>query len=338
MLRPALIAIILTSTALDGQTETKTDPRAEMEILFQNPDGGWPKNVEWDSFKTMQEAEKDKERDKNRKSTFDNSATYTQIRNLAKSYKATENRRYRQAAGRGLDYILREQRPSGGWRGSDVDAITFNDGAMTGVMQLLREVSEAQAHFSWTDKQTRRKAKQALERAIRVTLDCQIRVNGHKTAWCQQHDHKSLKPVKARTYELPSISGAESVDIVRFLTEIKTPSDEVTEAIESAIAWFQKSAIKGIRIESFPIDPVKDINKTISSDKRVVMDPNAEPTWARFYEIDTNRPFFCNRDGIKVYSLDKVKLERRTGYSWYGGYATSLLAGDYPKWKKRLNR
>ena len=120
--------------------------------------------------------------------------------------------------------------------------------------------------------------------------------------------------------------------------EIKTPSDEVTEAIESAIAWFQKSAIKGIRIESFPIDPVKDLNKTISSDKRVVKDPNAEPTWARFYEIDTNRPFFCNRDGIKVYSLDKVKLERRTGYSWYGGYATSLLAEDYLKWKKRLNR
>ncbi|MCH2385981.1 MAG: pectate lyase, partial [Pedosphaera sp.] len=114
MLRPALIAIILTSTALDGQTETKTDPRAEMEILFQNPDGGWPKNVEWGSFKTLQEAEKDKERDKNRKSTFDNSATYTQIRNLAKSYKATENQRYRQAARRGLDYILREQRPSGG--------------------------------------------------------------------------------------------------------------------------------------------------------------------------------------------------------------------------------
>ena len=318
MLRPGLVAIILTSTALGGQTETKTDSRAEMEILFQNPDGGWPKNVEWGSFKTLQEAEKDKERDKNRKSTFDNSATYTQIRNLAKSYKTTENRRYRQAARHGLDYILREQRPSGGWRGSDVDAITFNDGAMTGVMQLLREVSEGQAHFSWTDKQTRRKAKQALERAIRVTLDCQIRVNGHKTAWCQQHDHKSLKPVKARTYELPSISGAESVDIVRFLMKIDQPSPEI--------------------IESFPIDPVKDLNKTISSDKRVVMDPNAKPTWARFYEIDTNRPFFCNRDGIKVYSLDKVKLERRTGYSWYGGYATSLLAGDYPKWKKRLNR
>ena len=103
MLRPALIAIILTSTALGGQTETKTDSRAEMEILFQNPDGGWPKNVEWGSFKTMQEGEKDKERNKNRKSTFDNSATYTQIRNLAKSYKATENRRYREAARRGLD-------------------------------------------------------------------------------------------------------------------------------------------------------------------------------------------------------------------------------------------
>ncbi len=338
MLRSTLTAIILTSTAPGEQTETKTDPRSEMEILIQNPDGGWPKNVEWDSFKTLREAEKDKERNKNRKSTFDNSATYTQIRNLSKSFKVTENPRYRRAAKRGLDYIFREQRRSGGWRGSDVDAITYNDDAMIGVMQLLREVSEGRAHFSWADPETRRKARRALDLAIRVTLDCQINVNNRRTGWCQQHDHKSLKPVKARTYELPSISGAESADIVRFLMGIKTPSDEVIEAIESAVSWFQKSAIKGVRIEAFPIDPVKDGNKIISSDKRVVRDPDAEPVWARFYEIDTNRPFFCNRDGIKVYSLDQVKLERRTGYSWYGTYADSLLARDYPRWKKRLNR
>ncbi len=336
---PALASILLlSSAAFYGQTETKTVIRAEMEILFQNPDGGWPKNVEWDSFKTLREAEKDKERNKNRKSTFDNSATYTQIRNLSKSFKATENRRYRRTAERGLDYIFREQRRSGGWRGSDVDAITYNDDAMIGVMQLLREVSEGRAHFSWADPETRRKARRALDLAIRVTLDCQINVNNRRTGWCQQHDHKSLKPVKARTYELPSISGAESVGIVLFLMEIKTPSDEVIEAIESAVAWFQKSAIKGVRIEAFPIEPVKDGNKIISSDKRVVRDPDAEPVWARFYEIGTNRPFFCNRDGIKVYSLDQVKLERRTGYSWYGTYADSLLARDYPRWKKRLNR
>ena len=67
-------------------------------------------------------------------------------------------------------------------------------------------------------------------------------------------------------------------------------------------------------------------------------DTDGERIWARFYEIGTNRPFFCNRDGVKVYSLAEVKLERRTGYSWYGSYARSLLAKDFPRWQKRLNR
>ena len=335
---PALSFSLLCSAALCDQTEPRTVLRAEMELLFQNPDGGWSKNVEWDSFKILQEAKNASEQNKRRKSTFDNSATYTQIRSLAKSYASTNNRRYRQAAERGLTYLFREQRPSGGWRGSDVDAITYNDDAMIGVMQLLREVSEGQAHFSWADSQNRRDARRALKRAIRVTLDCQIKVNNRRTGWCQQHDHKSLKPVKARAYELPSISGAESVNIVRFLMEIETPSNEVIEAIEGAVAWFQKSAIKNVRIETYPIEPVKDGQKIISSDKRVVSDTDAELVWARFYEIGTNRPFFCNRDGVKVYSLAEVKLERRTGYSWYGSYARSLLAKDFPRWQKRLNR
>ena len=335
---PALSFILLCSAALCGQTEYRTVLQAEMELLLQNPDGGWPKNVKWDSFKTLKDAKNAREKNKRRKSTFDNSATYTEIRSLANSYASTDNLRYRQAVAQGLNYIFIEQRPSGGWRGSDVDAITYNDDAMIGVMRLLRDVSKGQTPFAWTEKRTRRNAECALERAIRVTLDCQIKVRGRRTAWCQQHDHRTLKPLKARTYELPSISGAESVDIVRFLMEIELPSSEVIEAIESAIEWFRQSAISGIRIDSFPINPVKEGDKNISNDIRVVRDSNAEPIWARFYEIGTNRPFFCNRNGIKVYSLAEVKLERRTGYSWYGSYARSLLAKDFPRWQKRLNR
>ena len=333
-----LSLILFCSVALCDQNETRTILRAEMELLFQNEDGGWPKNVEWDAFKTLKDAKNGSEQNKRLKSTFDNSATYTQIRSLAKSYISTNNLHYRLAVQRGLNYLFREQRPSGGWRGSDVDAITYNDDAMVGVMRLLRDVSKGHVPFEWIEKRTRRSAERALQQAIRVTLDCQIKVRGRRTAWCQQHDHQTLNPVKARTYELPSISGAESVDIVRFLMEIESPSMEVIDAIESAIAWFRKSAINGIRIDSFPIKPVKEGNKTISNDIRVVRDIDAKPIWARFYEIDTNRPFLCNRDGIKVYSLAEVKLERRTGYSWYGSYARSLLAKDFPEWQKRLNR
>ena len=333
---PLISFILLCSAALCEQPEPRTVLRAEMVLLFQNPDGGWPKNVQWNSFETLNDAEEGFKKFPKRKSTIDNSATYTQIRELAAAYTKTNNPNYRDAARRGLEFILREQRPSGGWRGSDVEAITFNDDAMIGVMRLLKEITQEQSNFRWVKPAERERCQQALARALRVLLDCQIVVDGKKTAWCQQHDHETLKPVKARSYELPSISGVESVKIVRYLMEEEAPSAEIVEAVEGAVAWFRRSAIRGIRIERFDIDPVKDGNKVIEHDERVVRDPDAKPVWARFYEIDTNRPFFCNRDGIKVYTLAEVTLERRTGYSWYSDTAAMLLEKEYPKWLERL--
>jgi len=65
-------------------------------------------------------------------------------------------------------------------------------------------------------------------------------------------------------------------------------------------------------------------------------DPAARGLWARFYDINTNRPIFSGRDGVIKYRLDEIELERRSNYSWIGPYATELLAKDYPAWKKRL--
>jgi pectinesterase len=33
---------------------------------------------------------------------------------------------------------------------------------------------------------------------------------------------------------------------------------------------------------------------------------NAKPIWARFMDLETNEPFFCDRDGIKKKSLDQI--------------------------------
>ena len=65
----------------------------------------------------------------------------------------------------------------------------------------------------------------------------------------------------------------------------------------------------------------------------------APPLWARFYEIETNRPFFANRDGRKVFTLAEVALERRSGYGWYGRWPAELLESGYAKWKaERVKR
>ena len=170
----------------------------------------------------------------------------------------------------------------------------------------------------------------AVQKGIDCVLKCQIVVKGKKTAWCAQHDKKTLEPCKARSYELASLSGAESVNIVRFLMAIENPTSEVRDAIESAVAWFEQAKIVGMRVKT-----IQDPSAPKGRDRIVVPDASAPPLWGRFYEIDTNRPFFCSRDGIPKYRLSDISHERRNGYSWLGSYAHGLLNEEYPAWQKK---
>ena len=71
-----------------------------------------------------------------------------------------------------------------------------------------------------------------------MILSAQIVTGGTRTAWCAQHDAVTLEPRAARTYEHASLSGAETVGIVRFLMrQPKTP--EIVRAVEAAVAWLQ---------------------------------------------------------------------------------------------------
>ena len=96
------------------------------------------------------------------------------------------------------------------------------------------------------------------------------------------------------------------------------------------IAWLDSVKIRGIKVVDLE---AKGTPK--DKDRTVVKDTNAKPMWARFYEIETNRPIFCGRDGVKKYSLAEIEYERRNGYSWLGYYAEKLLAEDYPAWKAK---
>lgn len=313
------------------------DPGQILEIAdnilqYQNPDGGWPKNIDW-LAKVPPEKVRSLYLWTIHHSTLDNRNTYAQVEYLAKVHAQTGIERFREAATRGLDYILTEQRGGGGWRGSDVDAITYNDDVMVGIMNLLLDIREGAEHFAWLDEARRVKVGAALERAISVTLACQIEMDGRKTAWCQQHDHQTLKPVGARTFELPSVSGEESVGVVRFLMRLKNPATEVRSAVEAAVEWFEHAAIRGIRVERIPIPAERFDYHTATHDVVVVEDLNAPPIWARYYDLETGRPFFCNRDGRKVGSLAEVEMERRTGYAWYGHWPEKLLREEYPRWK-----
>ena len=107
-------------------------------------------------------------------------------------------------------------------------------------------------------------------------------------------------------------------------------SAALVEAVQSAVRWFEAVKLLGIR-QVIRRDPTKPRG----FDKFIVKDPHAPPLWARFYEIGTNRPIFCSRDGVVRYRLADISYERRTGYAWYGTWPARLLARDYPAWQKR---
>lgn len=220
---------------------------ADNVVIYQRDSGGWPKNI--DMGKPFDEAERPvllahkKETD----STIDNGATYTQLSFLARVYTKTQRGRYRESFLKGLDYLFNAQYPNGGWPQFYPDLsghykhITYNDDAMIGVMKLLRDVAAGNPNYAFVDDARRARAASAVEKGIECILKTQVVENGRKTVWCAQHDEVTLAPAAARKYEVVSLSGGESVGIVRFLMSIKDPSPDVIDAIESAIAWFEQT-------------------------------------------------------------------------------------------------
>jgi PelA/Pel-15E family pectate lyase len=319
-----------------------TDTIAEKMLLYQRSWGGWPKavnEVKVDYSKPLTAAERLAIRNDSLHidPTIDNSATTREIRYLVKAYKTTQNKRYLEAAEKGIRYLLRAQYKEGGWPQYFPDSalyrsqITYNDDAMVNVLNVLQDLVEGINDFDQVSTVYIPLAKDAVKRGLDCILRTQIRVNGKLTAWCAQYNHKTFEPEMARKFELASISGSESVGIVRFLMRIQAPSPAVKDAVTAAVEWFETVKIKG-----YKYGDVTAADQPKGKDR--IIQPDAGSTiWARFYEIGTNRPFFSGRDSRKKYDLREIEWERRTGYGWYGTWPAKLLTDEYPNWRRKNN-
>src|SRR5215831_4097449 len=322
----------------DQQDYQPSDYRniADNILLYQQPNGGWPKNYDMlailtDDQKKLLAQHKDADH-----TTFDNGATYTQVEYLAKAYTLTGNNQYKEAVLRGIQFMLKAQYDNGGWPQFYPDLsgyrryITFNDGAMVGIMEVMQNIVQGKAYYAFIDEQSKKKINVAYQKGIACILKCQIKEKGRLTVWCQQHDNVTLKPTDARKFELPSKCSEESAEIVGFLMHIDKPNKDIINAIESAIAWFKEVAIKNTRVKTVPAETVVYQFHTSNNDRIVVQDSTAPLIWTRFYELGTNRPMFANRDSKPVYQLSDVTRERRTGYAWYGYWPAKIINMKYP--------
>ncbi len=314
---------------------------ADNILLFQKDNGGWPKN--YDVFAILTKAQKDSvlAAKSTTNTTFDNGSTYTQIAVLANVYTATDDEKYKTAALKGLDFIIKAQYKNGGWpqyypieKDNYSSHITFNDGAFEGIISLLKDIKDGKPEYTFLDKEHRDKLAAAYDKAISCMLKTQINDAGKPTAWCQQYDEITLQPAWARKFEPPSICNGESADVVLFLMSLQHPSKEVIASVQNAVAWFKKSEILNTRVKTIPAERMVTPFRVSTTDKIVVMDSTAPPIWTRYYELKTHRPIFCNRDSKIVYSLAEVLRERRDGYGWYT-YSPQKVLDKFPGWQQK---
>ena len=256
--------------------------------------------------------------------TIDNNATIQEMRLLAVRYKETTNNNYKSAFktsfNKAVNFILTMQRAKGGipqvWpkRGNYSDQITLNDNAMIRAMVTMMDIANKTSPFDSDiiDDATRSKMKSALDKAIDFLLKAQIVNDGKPTVWCAQHDTNSMAPVGARAYELASKSGSESAGAVWFLMNWPEQTDAIQKSVKGAIEWYKKTRVTGLYFNK----------KAGTFEKR-----DGNVLWYRFYEVNNDNYFFCDRDGASTKTQDftRISEERRTGYQWAGDYGTALL-------------
>jgi PelA/Pel-15E family pectate lyase len=328
-------------------------------VSFQVPSGGWGKNMaRTGTMRTRGQSYITDSIDPDSNSvddwryvgTIDNGATTTEIRYLAKVQAAQSSDRaaLRSSIARGLNYLIAAKYPNHGWpqvyplAGGYNDAITINDGAMLGVVQLLNEIGTGvNPDFAFIDGTLRGRALDASRKGIAWFLNHQVSINGKKTLWGQQHDALSQAPTAARAYEMPALASFESARIVDFLMMVPNPDAVQRAAVYDAVAFLKATQLNG-----------KKYNRTSGT----LDNDNSSNAWARFYDLGVYSPtassvsqrakaLFGDRPenhgsnayGLVFGSIASVSLERRKGYAQYNNAGQSTIS-RFTAWSARNPR
>jgi len=130
------------------------------------------------------------------------------------------------------------------------------------------------------------------------------RLDPPQAGWAQQYSH-DMKPAWARSFEPPGVCSAATARNIRTLLDLAvyTRDAKYLEPIPAALEWLQRAELK-------------------------------DGAWARLYELGTNKPIYGDRDRKIHYTLREISEERRTGYSWQGGFGVESAARYYRRVKE----
>lgn len=291
--------------------------------------GGWDYLIEFDPEKRKNysyRVDEDNTPDQMNRTTFDDNNTQGALSFLLSYLDIEKNSKVREAVEYCFDKIIEAQYPIGAWpqrwEGEPHDESEYPIKKATIPNSYPREQPDGPyyGHYTFNDnthrdlvmvllqgwKQTN---KEKYLKAAKKGADYLIysQLPEPQPVWAQQYN-KKMEPAWARAFEPPSATAGESTGVIRMLVDmyLELGDEKYLKPIPKAIKWFERSEIR----------------------------PN---TWARMYELGTNRPIYGDRDKKIHYTLEEISDERKTGYSWEGEFGVAH-AIDYYKSVKSAGR
>lgn len=119
-------------------------------------------------------------------------------------------------------------------------------------------------------------------------------LEGAQPAWAQQYDER-MHPVWARKFEPPAVSSVESYGAAETLAMLwaATGEERFRAAIFPALDWLEQSRLEDGR-------------------------------WARFYELETNKPLYCDAETYELTS-DDGNLPTHYGFKIESGLESKIV-------------
>lgn len=266
-------------------------------VRGQLESGGWDYRVEFDpALRKKWNYRLDPSPGGMNISTYDDDNTQAALRLLMDVYKARPDAEIKAALDYGLEALLKSQYPNGGWPqrypAPAQGYYRYYTYNDHTIADLVRTLIQAWEQFG---------DKRFLE-AVRRAGDFMILSQRPEPqpVWAQQYDLE-LKPAWARKFEPPSVCSGESAGVIRNLIHIYlvTGEEKYLKPIPAALEWFRRSQIG----------------------------PNR---WARFYELETNRPLYFT----KKYELVYTDHDLPTHYGFQGPFGVPETIAEYEAFEK----
>ncbi len=265
---------------------------ADALVWGQLESGGWDYRIDfsdegsrkWYYYHDKGKVEPDRRRNT---STLDDNNTQSALRLIMAVHKTTEDEKYLPAVEHGLTFMLESQFENGAWPQRYPLASSGYSQWYTFNDNTINDCIKVMldAYHIYSDD----KYLESVELCGDFILISQL--PEPQAGWAQQYDH-DMKPASARWFEPAGVNGAATPRNIRTLIDLylETGQEKYLKPIPAAIDWLERSRME-------------------------------DGKWARFYELDTNRPLYVNMDKEVVYEFVNI----RPGYSWTANYASSAI-------------